>query len=204
MGEWIPVIAGYGFLIVLLIVAAMAPNAWWVQELARRYGVRPSGPFGIFTRRDLFVRAAMSAVAAVGCLALALAASAIMLRIPDYRLGNQVATTYLFAFVLLASVATLAAVIALWQAVFYRPRRPPAPLDPRAWRSLASLLDRLAVEQLPEAEWAAFAVHPQREPALDHVRVACLRLCGGEPERFRGVLRAQAQSWADALRAHAS
>jgi hypothetical protein len=204
MGEWTPVIAGYGFVILVLVGATLAPNAWWVQELARRYGVRPSGPFGIFTRRDLFVRAGLSGLAAAGCLALSLAASTVMEWIPEYRPGNQVAATYFFGFFLLAGVGVLAAIISLWQAIFYRPRRPPAPFDPHAWHALAELLDRLAVEPIPETEWALFVAHPQSEPALEHVRLACLRLCGGERARFRGALRTQAQSWAGAIRAHAS
>jgi hypothetical protein len=204
MGEWTPVVGGYGFLILLVAAAALAPNAWWVQELARRYGVRPSGPFGIFTRRDLFVRAGLSALAGAACLALSLAASVVMERIPEYRFGNRVAATYFFGFLLLAGVGVLAAIISLWHAIFYRPRRPPPPRNPRAWRSLAGLLDRLAVESIPEAEWVTFAEHPQSEPTLEHIRLACVRLCGGNRARFRSVLRGRAQSWASAIRAHAS
>jgi hypothetical protein len=204
MGEWTPIVGGFGFLVLLAVAAAFAPKAWWVQELARRYGVQPSGPFGFFTRRDLCIRAGLSLLASAGCLLLSLAASAVMERIPEYRFGNRVAATYMFGFFLLAGVGLLAAIISLWQALFYRPRRPPPPRDPRAWRSLAELLDRLALGSIPEAEWVTFAGHPQSEPALEHIRQACLHVCGGQPSRFQSILRGRAQNWARAIRAHAS
>ena len=91
MGEWTPVVIGYGFLVLLFIAAALSPRAWWVQELARRYGVQPSGPFGIFTRRDLGRRAALSMLACIGCLAASMAAFEVMERIPEYKRLNLVA-----------------------------------------------------------------------------------------------------------------
>jgi hypothetical protein len=204
MDDWMPAVAGYGFIILVLAAIAIAPNAWWARELARRYGARPSGPFGIFTRRDLTRRAALSVSSAVLCLAFASAAGFVMSRIPDFRWGNRVATTYMFGFVLLSGVGVLAALIALWEVIFYRPRKPPSPRDPREWRSLAALLDRLAIEPIPEAEWVTFASTPFDEPVLERVRVACLRSCDGDRARFRGLLRTRAQTWAAAIRSHAA
>jgi len=198
------VIAGYGFILLVLVAVAVAPNSWWAGELARRYGARPSGPFGIFTRGDLMMRAALSLSSALVCFALAVAAGYVMSRIPEYRWGNHVATTYMFGFVLLSGVGVLATFVALWQAIFYRPRKPPTPRDPRAWRAFAALLDRLAVEPIPEAEWVAFASEPLDEPVLERVRVACVRSCAGDRARFRGLLRTRAQAWAAAIRAHAA
>lgn len=113
MEDWTPAVAGYGFILVVLVAVTLAPNAWWARELARRYGAQPSGPFGIYTRRDLMMRAALSVSSAIVCFALAMAAGYVMSRIPEYRWSNRVATTYMFGFVLLSGVGVLAAFIAL-------------------------------------------------------------------------------------------
>src|SRR4051812_41478347 len=201
MGESAPLIVGYGFVLVVLVAASLFPRAWWVQELARRYGVTPSGPFGMYSRRDHLLRAALSLSACLGCAGLSAAAGAVMQRVPEYKPMNQVASVYMFGFFLLAGVGLAAAIGALWSALFYRPQRPPAPRDPAEWLCFADLLDRLALEPLPPPEWAAFAEQPQGDAVLESLRVRCIHLCGGDPSRFRGPLRAPAQRWAAELRA---
>jgi len=198
--ELIPVV-GYGFIALVVLAMAAAPQSWWAQELARRYGVRPSGPFGTFTRRDHLRRATASACACVGFVGACFAMTPLLGRWPVTSQPALITETYLFAFFVLGGMGLLAMLEALWRAIFFRPQPPPLVLDPTEWRVVADLLDRLAAAPIPELEWATFAGRPMRDPTMQRVRDACLRLCAGQPRRFSGPLSGAAHAWAGALRA---
>ena len=203
MGEWTPVVGGYGFLAVLLVAFALFPRSWWAVELSRRYGIRPSGPFGTFTRRDHFLRAAVSALAAMGCLGASLLAFRFVERIPEANQWNQIASVYFFGFFLLAGVASLAGLIALFQGIFYRSPSPPAPLTVESWLETADFLERLTVRPVPEPEWVRFSTTRHADPIINQVRVACVEMSGGNQLRFQRGLRTRARAWAKALRSNA-
>ena len=199
--EYLALVTGYGFIAIVLVAMAISPRSWWAQELARRYGVRPSGPFGIFTHRDLLRRAMLSFLAFALLLGLALALSTQLERWPGQSQLGLLVSTYFFAAFLLAGIGFLAALEALWRAIFWRPQLPPAPLDPTEWHFVADFLARAATSVPTDPEWVTFTSRTLHDPTIRQVRSASLRLCGGRPQRFSGPLQSVAVAWATTLRA---
>lgn len=198
-------LVGYGFVALLVLGMARLPRTWWAQECARRYGVRPSGPLGIWTRRDFLRRAALAAVGCPVLIALGVAAGSLETRYPGNRQIALISGAYLFGFGLLAAMAFAVVLESLWRAVFWRPRRPPRPLDPTACGDLATLLEALANGiPVPEGAWARVVLQPSSDRTFRTAQRAVVRLCAGERERYGRRLQRAAREWASELRALAT
>ena len=107
-------------LVLVALVRRFGPPTL-VDYLFRARGVRPSGPHGTFTRRDILKAAGWSLGISAALAAAALGSMQIGFTWPDYTTAHQIAMVYGFGFTLLAGVAFLAALLALIDAVRWQP-----------------------------------------------------------------------------------
>ena len=103
-----------------VLLARLYHDTWWGKELFRFYGVRPSGPFASYTRRDHVLRAGASLLVAV---------LLILLCIPVFMYGDaqplnsraqQIAMAYAFVMLILAAMAVAISLSAIWASLFAR------------------------------------------------------------------------------------
>ena len=123
MGEWTPVLAGFGYIAVVVIAMRAFPNSWWVGELTRRRGVQPSGPNATLTRRDHFRTAGRALLAAIVLLGASIPIMNLADNYPNGSLASNIAFAYGMMCFLLFDVAMLVALIAVCRAVFWRQPR---------------------------------------------------------------------------------
>lgn len=200
MSDWLPVIVGASIILVAFAIARFAPESVWGQELRRSYGVRPTGARGHRTRRDHLRSAALSGAAVVLLFAASVVGGVFADRLPDETQGHLIATTYTLVAFMLAAVATVAAVRALWKAAVWRMELPDTP-DHR--RAIADAIDRLLDNSLSDQDRAEYLEVRYLHPQIEQVRRATLKLASehrsGLPEHFR----AQIKQWTAGIRGSA-
>jgi hypothetical protein len=123
-------LAGLSIIVVVGLLAALFPGSWWAQELSRPIRIPATGPEGRYRRRDLLRGALVASGLGAGLVGLAVVAYQVAEGFPNLSMGNHLATTYGFTFVLLAGVAFLFALICVVRSIWFRPdiqlERPPA------------------------------------------------------------------------------
>ena len=110
MGEWAPVVAGFGFIALVLLLARLFPRAEWVADLARLRGLRASGAGGEVLPRDCFRSAGWALLVAGLLFGLSVASHAIAERFATSSRGNLIASVYFFTLFLLSGLAAVYAV----------------------------------------------------------------------------------------------
>lgn len=197
MDSWLPVIAGLVIIAVAFGIVRFAPNSVWGQELRRSYGVRPSGPRGNRTRGDHLRSAGLAAATSGALFATSIAAAFVMDRAPDHTSTDQIAWAYLFTAFMLAALAAVVLVRALFKAMVWRIELPDTP-DHR--RRLADALDHLIDGVASPEERAQYVDVRYLHPQIESVRQATLKLVarhgGGLPDHFR----AQIRQWTSGIR----
>jgi hypothetical protein len=197
MDTWLPIIVGLLIIAVAFGIVRFAPNSVWGQELRRSYGVRPSGPRGNRTRGDHLRSAGLAAATAAGLFATSVVAAIVMDRAPDDTSTDQIAWAYLFTTVMLAALAAVVVLRALFKAVVWRIELPDTP-DHR--RRLADALDHLIDGVASPEERAEYVDVRYLHPQIESVRRATLKLVeqhrGGLPDHFR----AQIRQWTSGIR----
>ena len=88
-----------------------APGSIGARTLGHRFGIRPSGPDGKYTRRERLRAAVASAFATCVCFAIAQLGAVIEPRVPDFTLGNTITEWMMFVGGLVGAVALLATVL---------------------------------------------------------------------------------------------
>jgi hypothetical protein len=197
MNDWLPVVAGCCIIALALAVVRFAPHSTWAHELRRSYGVRPSGPRGVRTRRDHLRSAGLAATTAIVLMATSMAAGVATDKFPVESTGSWIGLSYSFVALLLSVMAVVMTIVALWKATLWRVELPDTPEHRRA---LADAIDHLLDGAVSPEERAAFLdvryVHPQ----LEQIRRATLTLVkqhrAGVPENFR----VQIKAWTSGIR----
>jgi hypothetical protein len=123
--EWIPFLAGAGYVAVVVLSVLLFPRSWWARELFRRRGLPARGPHGTLTRGDHYRVAAAALVAVLVLLAGAAIGRALAERQEEDSTAGRVWAAYGFTFFVLAGVALLRALLAVAQALRWRPGRLP-------------------------------------------------------------------------------
>jgi hypothetical protein len=197
MDSWLPVIAGLVIIAIAFGIVRFAPNSVWGQELRRSYGVRPSGARGNRTRADHLRSAGLAAATSAALFATSVVAAMIMDRAPDQTSTDQIAWAYLFTAFMLAGLAALVLLRALFKAVVWRVELPDTP-DHR--RRLADALDHLIDGVVSPEERAEYVDVRYLHPQIESVRQATLKLVarhrGGLPDHFRLQIR----QWTSGIR----
>jgi len=200
MSDWIPVIAGILIIAVAVAIVRLAPHSAWGEELRRSYGVRPTGPRGVRTRRDHLRSAVLAGVTAALLAGTSVAAGSFTEGLPDDSRGTWIALAYMFVAFLLAAMAAVTAARALWKGVVWRVELPDTP---EHRRGLADALDRLLDGDLSPDERAEYLDVRYLQPQLEQIRRATLKLVrqhrAGIPEDFR----VQIKQWTAGIRASA-
>ena len=94
----------------------------WVAALLTYYGVRPSGTDGVFTRKKDHLRSAgISVVVAILCASFSITLYNLSFKRLNGEASTMVLEAYGFILFVLAAVAVLAGLQALYRAVFWRP-----------------------------------------------------------------------------------
>jgi hypothetical protein len=169
MNEWIPVVVGFGGLAVLLIFLWLFPKTTWAEEAARRIGVRPTGLYGLNTRRDRLRTAIFSAITAPVLLALAFTAYAIGDMFPGLSKANWTAAAYGFGFFLLAAMAALVCIGSGAGALVWRPSVVERDrLEIAA--DLANLLGLFAAGKLESRFWPDFDAVRYSDALVESIR----------------------------------
>ena len=120
MGPWTPVVVGNAFIVVVIMVVAIAPNSWWAHELRRGYGIRPTGEDGHYTRWDHCRAAIVAFMGSILLVTLGFGIAVLGDRYPTSSTASNVAMAYMFGFVLLGGLALLCSVIAAWNGLRWR------------------------------------------------------------------------------------
>jgi hypothetical protein len=121
MRQWLPQIVGYSIILAALIGIRLFPDSWWTQELLRGYGLRPTGKDGAYSRRDHFRAAGVAFLTSLILVFLAFGAALLSEHYPNMSAVNWVLSTYMFGLVLLAGVALLCSVLAIWSGLRWKP-----------------------------------------------------------------------------------
>jgi hypothetical protein len=198
VSTWLPIIVGIAIIAGAVLIARLAPDSTWGQELRRSYGVRPTGVRGHRTRRDHLRSAALSLVLAAVLLGTSFGVAILG---EDAVLGsstNTIAETYSFVSFLLAAMATLATVRSLWKAAMWSVELPDTPAHRRA---LADAIDHLLDGKISPEERAEFLDVRYVQPQLEQIRKATVRLVAqhrtGVPDHYRE----QIKEWTAGIRA---
>jgi hypothetical protein len=111
MNEWLPVVVGFSFIVVVVLLVAVFRNSDWAQDLTRPRGLRGTGAGGRVLPRDvarLMLHAFLIALLLFGA---GYGAFIISERFPNASTGNLVASAYSFVLILLSAVAIAYAAI---------------------------------------------------------------------------------------------
>jgi hypothetical protein len=129
MGEWSPLIVGFGYIGLIIALVALFPNAWWSRDLRRSYGIKPTGPNDSYSRRDFFRGAGVCAILSILLMGGAFLVMALAQRFPNLSLANNITAAYGFMCVLLSGLAALCSLIILWNGIRWRPSTDSSDID---------------------------------------------------------------------------
>jgi hypothetical protein len=190
MNEWIPVAVGAALVVLARAIAHFLPDSFVAQELRRPYGVSPSGPRGVRTRRDHLRSAGLALIATIVLLPTGTATMVYAGDLSDDTTIFRVAMAYGFCAVLMGLLAAAALLIAFWKAARWRIELPDTPEHRRA---LADAIDRLLDGELGDAERSAVLQVRYLHPEIEEIRRSTLRLVSkhptGLPEGFREQIK---------------
>ena len=131
MGEWLPVVLGFGYAALVIASVVVFPRSAWARELTRSIRLRPRGPRGTYTRGDHFRSAVALAFGITPALwLLGWTAYSVAQRFPNLSRANHIAAALGFTFIILGGIAGLGALLAVAQGVFFRTGRAPADAPP--------------------------------------------------------------------------
>jgi hypothetical protein len=120
MSEWRPLIFGFGYIFILLVLMRLFPDSWWVRDLLTSFGVRPTGPNESYRRRDFFRASCVSSALAVLLLAGGVIVFMLAERLPNLSKAGNITFAFGFMCVILAGMSALGAVILAWKGVRWR------------------------------------------------------------------------------------
>ena len=107
MNEWSPIIAGFGFITVVLLAVVVFRHTEWARDLTRPRGLERSGPGGEALPRDLLWLAAGALMVGAALFAIALASHEVSTRFPNLSTISLIASVYFFVAFLLSGLALL-------------------------------------------------------------------------------------------------
>jgi len=114
---WWKIVLIYASVLALVLLAARFPHSWWSVTLRQSYGIRPTGPYGTFSRRDFLHGAVWALAIAIVSLMVVVVAFSIADRFPFNSRGEQIGQAYGFMFFIFTGMATLALCILLFHAL---------------------------------------------------------------------------------------
>jgi hypothetical protein len=182
MSEWAPVLVGFGIISLFLAGARILPHSWVSGELRQWYGAKPTGPYLALTRRDQIRRALLSAIAAVVLVASGSALFPIAERFPNESRTHLTLEAYFFIAFILGGVAALAAVVAVFHAVLWRPKR--VRLTDAGRLDLATYLALLSEGTLEHRQWRDFSAVCFEDDEIEAVRRAFVQRIGSVPREL--------------------
>jgi hypothetical protein len=190
VNDWVPIIVGYGIILVAIIAARAMPNSTIGVELRRSYGVTPSGDRGHRTREDYLKSAGLAFAASVGLALTCMGAGVLMDRYPIGSRANLAASTYSFGAFLLMGVALLLTAGSLWRYLFFRVVLPDTPAHRL---SFADAIDRLLDGAITDNERIEHLEVRYKQREIEEIRRSTLKLVRKHgvslPENHRSQIR---------------
>lgn len=197
MSEWVPVVAGFGLIVLIVELAKRAPRSWMTAELYKWYGAKPRGPYLTLTRRDQARRGMYSALAAVALIASAFALSPLAERFPNGSRTQLTVEAYFFVAFILGALAAFAGLIALGSAAFWRPRR--VKLSDTGTLDLVSYFGLLGADRLASDQWRDFSAVRFEDEHVEAMRRELVNRIGNVPRDLTDTDREWLQGAMDRL-----
>jgi len=124
---WLLVALGLAVAFRILLPILRARRDPLSKALVFEFGVRPSGPGGIWTRRDRAMSGLLSLLTAAVCVGVVVVAERIEEHSKNLSTANYVATGAMVVFFMFALLAVIRGVADLIRAPFVKPLAPSAP-----------------------------------------------------------------------------
>jgi hypothetical protein len=154
MNEWLPVVVGFSFIVVVVALLALFRDSDWAQDLTRLRGLRGTGEGGLVLPRDVGRMALYTFLIALLLFGAAYGAFMVSERFPNESKGNLVASAYFFVLFVLSAVAmAYAAILSVTAGV-------------AGWRTgkAARQLERNGISSMTDATKSAADSVPDRAP----------------------------------------
>jgi hypothetical protein len=197
MTDWTPIIVGLLIVIAAVVLIRRWPDSDVARELLRPYGIQPTGPRGIRTRRDHLRSALLAGGTATALLTTVIAVASFAGRLPIDQLSGRASNGYVFIAFLLGVVTALVALQALWKAVIWHEELPDLPEHRTA---LADALDQLIDGQIDPATRSSYLEVRYVNRELEQIRRATLKLVAQHKGTLPPSYRQQLREWTTAIR----